>query len=131
MQILSLLTICLFFHFSSSAYVVLPKNFTTFINNASKEVKKYFFDNQLIAVDYLENSPVSSNCLNASIDNPSLLIYCFVIALIWLATVSTGLFFYFRAIFKRLSRKYSHQEGSELQPLSKNGFDENRKIIIS
>ena len=112
---------------SKSAYVVLPQNFTKFLHNSPEEVKQYFHDNQLVAVDYLSDTPVPSNCLNASIDNPSLLIYCLVIALIWLATVATGLFFYFRAIFQRLSSK---SPDIELQDLSKNGFETNRKNFM-
>ena len=111
-----------------SAYVVLPQNFTKFLKNSPEEVKQYFHDNQLVAVDYLNDTPVPpSNCLNASIDNPSLLIYCLVIALIWLATVATGLFFYFRAIFQRLSSK---SPDIELQDLSKNGLETNRKNFM-
>ena len=122
--------------FLETAYVVLPDNFPSFIRNASEEVKKYFFDNKLLAVDYLDTQSIapSSNCLNASIDNPSLLIYCLIIALIWLATVATGLFFYFRAIFKKLTNKYYPDQGIELQHLNnsteKDGFETDRKIIV-
>ena len=108
--------------------VIKTENYTRFIGNSTDDFKKFF--NVEEAVDYFNNTPVpSQNCLNASIDNPSLLIYCLIIALIWLATVATGLFFYFRAIFHRLSAKSRHLD-IELQPIIKNGIETNRKNIV-
>lgn len=132
MKTFTILLICSIFQVFDSAYVILPENFTAFIRNASEEVKNYFFDNKLIAVDYLDSQNISppSNCLNASIDNPSLLIYCLVIALVWLATVATGLFFYFRAIFHKLSAQYYPEQSVELQPIIKNGRETNRTLIM-
>ena len=101
--------------------VIKTENYTRFIGNTTEDFKKFF--NLEEAVDYFNNTPVpAQNCLNASIDNPSLLIYCLIIALIWLATVATGLFFYFRAIFHKLSAAKSRHLDVELQPIIKNGL---------
>lgn len=105
------------------AIVIIPsENYTEFRAKDTEEFKKFFFD--------LEGAPIPpSNCLNASIDNPSLLIYCLVIALIWLATVSTGLFFYFRAIFRKLTVKLQDKD-IELQVLPNNGLQPNRNSVV-
>ena len=111
--------------------VIKTENYTRFIGNTTEDFKKLFL-NLEEALDYFNNNntPIpSQNCLNASIDNPSLLIYCLIIALIWLATVATGLFFYFRAIFHKLSIKSKHLD-VELQPIIKNGLETNRKNIV-
>ena len=109
--------------------VIKTENYTRFIGNTTEDFKKLFL-NLEEALDYFNNTPIpSQNCLNASIDNPSLLIYCLIIALIWLATVATGLFFYFRAIFHKLSIKSKHLD-VELQPIIKNGLETNRKNIV-
>ena len=109
--------------------VIKTENYTRFIGNSTDDFKMFF--NVEEAVDYFNNTPIpSQNCLNASIDNPSLLIYCLIIALIWLATVATGLFFYFRAIFHKLSAKSRHLD-VELQPIIiKDGLEANRKNIM-
>ena len=109
--------------------VIKTENYTRFIGNSTDDFKMFF--NVEEAVDYFNNTPIpSQNCLNASIDNPSLLIYCLIIALIWLATVATGLFFYFRAIFHKLSAKSRHLD-VELQPIIiKDGLETNRKNIV-
>ena len=107
---------------------IKTENYTRFIGNSTEDFKNFFDFEE--AVDFFNNTSISSpNCLNASINNPSLLIYCLIIALIWLATVATGLFFYFRAIFQKLSTKFQDKD-IELQVLSKNGFDANRKYIV-
>ena len=118
--------------FVYSEYVILPENFTSFIINSPEEVKKYFFDNHLVAVDnFPQIQPPPANCLSAGIENPSLLIYCVILALIWLATVCTGLFFYFRAIFQKLSNISPPKTVDiELNPLSKNELKTNRAIIM-
>ena len=109
--------------------VIKTENYTRFIGNSTDDFKK-FFQNLGETVDYFNNTPIpAQNCLNASIDNPSLLIYCLIIALIWLATTATGLFFYFRAIFHKLSIKSKHLD-IELHPIIKNGLETNRKNIV-
>ena len=109
--------------------VIKTENYTRFIGNSTEAFKKFF--NLEETLDFFNNTPIpSQNCLNASIDNPSLLIYCLIIALIWLATVATGLFFYFRAIFHKLSVKSRHLD-VELQPIIiKDGLEANRKNIM-
>ena len=131
MKLFTIIIILAYIVFGSIGFeVIKTENYTRFIGNSTEDFKKFF--NLEEAVDYFNNNntPIPSpNCLSASIDNPSLLIYCLIIALVWLATVATGLFFYFRAIFHKLTRK-SHHLDLELQPLIKNGLEADRKIIV-
>ena len=118
-------------HFSSQEVVILPENFTKFLIDSPDEVRKYFFDNRIVTVDTISQIPTPpANCLSTGFENPSLLIYCLILALIWLGIVSTGLFFYFRTIFQKLTKIPITSRDLELQPLPKNGFDPNRKIIM-
>ena len=129
MEILTFITILAFIAIGTIGFeVIKTENYTRFIGNSTEDFKKFF--NLEEAVDYFNNTPIPSpNCFSASIDNPSLLIYCLIIALIWLATVATGLFFYFRAIFHKLTNKSNHLD-IELQPIIKNGLEADRKNIM-
>jgi hypothetical protein len=53
--------------------------------------------------------------------SPAILIYCFIIAIIWLVVAFTGLFFYFRAIFKKLRGLEIYGSGDN------NGLEGNRE----
>lgn len=129
MEILTIIVILTYTVFGTTGFeFIKTENYTRFIGNSTEDFKNFFDFEE--AVDFFNNTSISSpNCLNASINNPSLLIYCLIIALIWLATVATGLFFYFRAIFQKLSTKFQDKD-IELQVLSKNGFEANRKNIV-
>ena len=129
MEIFTIIVILTYTVFGTTGFeFIKTENYTRFIGNSTEDFKNFFDFEE--AVDFFNNTSISSpNCLNASINNPSLLIYCLIIALIWLATVATGLFFYFRAIFQKLSFKFQDKD-VELQVLSKNGFEANRKNIV-
>lgn len=129
MEIFTIIVILTYTVFGTTGFeFIKTENYTRFIGNSTEDFKNFFDFEE--AVDFFNNTSISSpNCLNASINNPSLLIYCLIIALIWLATVATGLFFYFRAIFQKLSTKFQDKD-IELQVLSKNGFEANRKNIV-
>ena len=117
--------------FTTSELVILPENFTKFLIDSPDEVRKYFFDNRIVTVDTISQIPTPpSNCLTTGFENPSLLIYCLILALIWLGIVATGLFFYFRTIFQRLTKIPITSRDIELQLIQKDGFDPNRKIIM-
>ena len=129
MEIFTIIVILTYTVFGTTGFeFIKTENYTRFIGNSTEDFKNFFDFEE--AVDFFNNTSIPSpNCLNASINNPSLLIYCLIIALIWLATVATGLFFYFRAIFQKLSVKFQDKD-IELQVLSKNGFEANRKNIV-
>ena len=129
MKLFTIIIILAYIVFGSIGFeVIKTENYTRFIGNSTEDFKKFF--NLEEAVDYFNNTPIPSpNCFRASIDNSSLLIYCLIIALVWLATVATGLFFYFRAIFHKLTKKPHHLD-IKLQPIIKNGFETDRKIIV-
>lgn len=129
MEIFTIIVILTYTVFGTTGFeFIKTENYTRFIGNSTEDFKNFFDFEE--AVDFFNNTSIPSpNCLNASINNPSLLIYCLIIALIWLATVATGLFFYFRAIFQKLSTKFQDKD-IELQVLSKNGFEANRKNIV-
>ena len=93
------------------------RNFTKILVDSPDEVRKYFFDIRIVSVDTISQIPTPpSNCLTTGFENPSLLIYCLIIALIWLGIVATGLFFYFRTIFQKLAKIPITSRDLELQP---------------
>lgn len=75
--------ICKLFNSSQSAYVIMPENFSKFLFKAPNEIQDYFFDNNLLAVDYLKSyDAILSNCLNENFDNKFLFLYCLLAVLI-------------------------------------------------
>lgn len=107
---------------------------TTPANDSTKQflieqnyVSKELLDqNNLVKLDPAIQNFVPKSCFGP-IESPVLLIYCIIFALIWLAILSTGLFFYFRRILNKLNITTTNEQlGNrtifEELPMDKNVF---------
>ena len=108
-----------------SGLYLIPKddNFTSFetISNPY-DIKDRLLIKHLIVVDVDTPEPY---LFDGSIETIPVIIYT-IIALIWIAAVTIGFFFYCRSLCRKLSAK-SNQ--SDVKP-SKDGLEANRKTIM-
>jgi hypothetical protein len=85
-----------------------PVNDTTkqFLIEQGHVSNKFIEENIFVSPDTSFETIVPNKCFGR-IESPVALIYCIVFALIWLAVISTGLFFYFKRVMSAVQPRNS------------------------